>query len=391
MRLPLVAFGGAAAMALAMGVGRFSYTPILPAMHTQAGLSAANAGFLATLNFIGYTLGTLWPLFARRLGFSVGPKTAVRRGLAACIATTIAMAATDSFHVWGVLRFASGIASAFTMIYASTLVLDALAKANPANAPAGAGVHYGGVGFGITLSGLMVLVLEHLGVGWRGLWIGAALLIALMIPLVVATVTRRTPPTAGAAKSAPRAPQIAPRHAGWLVASYTCAGLGFIISGTFLPLIAKQDPATAPYAAFSWMLVGMAAIPSNVFWARVALRRGATVSLVAQYALQVLGVLLPVLSPTPAALLASAVILGGTFMGIVTVANAEARALAPHRTAEMLAMMTIGYSLAQIVGPPVAGMIATRTGSFDGGIYIAAATLILGIAFLLVDGNRARR
>jgi cyanate permease len=57
----------------------------------------------------------------------------------------------------------------------------------------------------------------------------------------------------------------------------------------------------------------------------------------------------------------------------------------------MLAMMTIGYSLAQIVGPPVAGMIATRTGSFDGGIYIAAATLILGIAFLLVDGNRARR
>jgi MFS family permease len=391
MRLPLVAFGGAAAMALAMGVGRFSYTPILPAMHTQAGLSAANAGFLATLNFIGYTLGTLWPLFARRLGFSVGPKTAVRWGLAACIATTIAMAATDSFHVWGGLRFASGIASAFTMIYASTLVLDALAKTNPANAPAGAGVHYGGVGFGITLSGLMVLVLEHLGVGWRGMWIGAAVLIALMIPLVVATVTRRTPAAAGAAKAAPRAPPVAPRHAGWLVAAYTCAGLGFIVSGTFLPLIAKQNPATAPYAAFSWMLVGMAAIPSNVFWARVALRRGATISLVAQYALQVLGVLLPILSPTPAALLASAVILGGTFMGIVTVANAEARALAPHRTAEMLAMMTIGYSLAQIVGPPVAGMIATRTGSFDGGIHIAAATLVLGIVFLLVDGRRARR
>jgi cyanate permease len=57
----------------------------------------------------------------------------------------------------------------------------------------------------------------------------------------------------------------------------------------------------------------------------------------------------------------------------------------------MLALMTIGYSLAQIVGPPVAGLIATRTGSFAGGIYIAAATLVLGIVFLLVDGARARR
>jgi MFS family permease len=389
MRFPLVAFGGAAAMALAMGVARFSYTPILPAMHDQAGLSAANAGFLATLNFIGYTIGTLWPLFARRMGFSPGPKTVVRWGLAACAATTLAMAATDSFQVWGFLRFAAGMASALTMIYASALVLDALAKAN---APAGAGVHYGGVGIGITLSGLMVLLLEHFGIGWRGMWVGATVLIALMIPLVVTTVTRRTPAvTAPTAKAASRAPAAAPRHPGWLVAAYTCAGLGFIVSGIFLPLIAKQNPATAPYAAFSWMLVGVAAIPSNVFWAWVAVRSNATVSLVAQFALQVLGVLLPILSPTPAALLASGVILGGTFMGIVTVANAEARTLAPHRTTEMLALMTIGYSLAQIIGPPIAGMIATRTGSFDGGIYIAAATLVLGIVFLLVDGARARR
>jgi MFS family permease len=367
-------------------VARFSYTPILPAMHTQAGLSAANAGFLATLNFIGYTIGTLWPLFARRLGFSPGPKTAVRWGLAACLATTLAMAATDSFQIWSILRLASGMASAITMIYASTLVLDALARAN---AGAGVGVHYAGVGFGITLSGLMVLLFEGLAIGWRGMWLGAAGMIALMIPLVLATVTRRAPGTS-AATAKPRAAMAAhPRNPVWLVAAYTCAGLGFIVSGTFLPLIAKQAPQTAPYAAFTWMLLGVAAIPSNVFWAWIAERCNATVSLIAQYALQAVGVLMPVFLHTPAALLVSGVILGATFMGIVTVANAEARTLAPHRTAEMLAQMTIGYSLAQIVGPPMAGMIATHPGSFAGGLFIAAGALALGIVFLLVDRQRA--
>lgn len=78
-------------------------------------------------------------------------------------------------------------------------------------------------------------------------------------------------------------------------------------------------------------------------------------------------------------------------MGIVTVANAAARLRAPQRTAQMIALMTIGYSFAQIVGPPMAGLIATRTGSFVGGLGIVAAGLVLGIVFLLVDRYQAKR
>jgi MFS family permease len=389
-RFPAVAWGGAAAMAVAMGIARFSYTPILPDMHAQAGLSTAEAGYLATLNFIGYTLGTLWPMFARRTGFAPGPKTTLRFGLAACLVTTLSMAFTDTFAAWAALRFVSGLTSALTMIYASALVLDALARAGT---PGAAGVHYGGVGFGITLSGLMVLGFEHLQIGWRGMWVGGAVVIALLIPLVLTTVARRVerPTPARAAAAAATTAARPSRGPWWLVAAYTCSGTGFIVSGTFLPLIAKQDAATAPWAALCWVLVGIAAVPSNVFWAGIALRFGATTSLIAQYALQAVGVLLPVWSPTPGAFLASGVLLGATFMGIVTVANAEARSLAPHRTAEMLATMTAGYSLGQIVGPPLAGLIATRTGSFDGGLTIAAGTLLLGIVFLLFDARLARR
>lgn len=385
MHFPLVALGGAAAMAAVMGVGRFAYTPILPAMHAQAALSAANAGFLATLNFAGYMLATLWPLLARRIGAAPGPKTTLRFGLATCFAATLAMALTETVALWGLLRFISGFASALSMIYATTMVLDALARSKQAGAAA---IHFSGVGVGITVSGLMVLLFEQLQVGWRGMWFGAAAIIALLVPLALVTVARRTPRPAAmpAPASAPRqAIATRSRNPWWLVAAYACAGLGFIVSGTFLPLIAKQTPATAPYAAFCWVIVGMAAIPSNVLWTWVARRAGATASLVVQYALQAVGVVLPIFWQTPLALLLGGLLLGGTFMGIVTVASARARDLAPQRTAEILALMTACYSVGQIIGPPMAGMIATRTGSFDGGLAIAAATMVLGIVLLLMD------
>ena len=385
MRFPLVAVGGAAAMAAAMGVGRFAYTPILPAMHAQAGLSAANAGFLATLNFAGYLLATLWPLLARRLGTAPGPKTTLRFGLATCFAATLAMALTETVALWGLLRFISGFASALGMIYATTMVLDALARSKRSGAAA---IHFSGVGVGITVSGLMVLLFEHLQIGWRGMWFGAAAIIALLVPVALMTVARRAPRAAATPAPAPAPRQAAVargRNPWWLVAAYACAGLGFIVSGTFLPLIAKQTPATAPYAAFCWVIVGMAAIPSNVLWAWVAGRAGATVSLVLQYALQALGVALPIFWQTPLALLVGGLLLGGTFMGIVTLASARARDIAPQRTAEILALMTACYSVGQIIGPPMAGMIATHTGSFDGGLAIAAGTMVLGIILLLKD------
>ena len=391
MHFPLVALGGAAAMAAVMGVGRFAYTPILPAMHAEASLSAANAGFLATLNFAGYLLATLWPLLAHRLGAVPGPKTTLRFGLATCFAATLAMGLTESLALWGMLRFVSGFASALSMIYATTMVLDALARSNRSGAAA---IHFSGVGFGISVSGLMVLLFEQLQVGWRGMWFGAAAVIALLVPLALMTVARRTPHAAATAApasvatsvSAPRQAVVARgRNPWWLVAAYACAGLGFIISGTFLPLIAKETPATAPYAAFCWVIVGMAAIPSNVLWAWVARRAGATASLVVQYALQAVAVVLPIFWQTPLALLVGGLLLGGTFMGIVTVASARARDIAPQRTAEMLALMTACYSVGQIIGPPMAGLIATQTGSFDGGLAIAAGTMVLGIFLLLMD------
>ena len=368
-------------------MARFSYTPILPFMVRDAGLSTEDSGYLATLNFIGYLLASMWPIFARRMGYAPGPKTTLHWGMVAALLVTAGMALTTSFAWWAVLRFVSGMISLLIMVYATAIVMDAAARAQ---SPMAAGVHYSGVGVGIALSGLMVGQLEALHVGWRGLWLGAAGLILGLMPLVFATVTQRRP--AGAAVAPPLTPTAAPakpHHPAWLIAAYALAGIGFIVSGTFLPLIAKQQPHLAEYAAFTWVLLGVASIPSNVFWAWVAARIGTTAALVVQYALQAAGVVLPVLFDAPWALMLSGIIVGATFMGIVTVATAAARDLAPHRTPEMIAIMTAAYSVGQIVGPPLASELAARSGNFNQGLMIASAALVLGIVFLLLDARRA--
>ncbi len=388
-----IAIGGAAMLAIGMGIARFSYTPILPAMRADAGLTVVLAGYLATANYFGYLVGALWTMLARKMGLAIAPRKMLAIGLLLALATTLATAATTLFPLWMVVRFLSGVASAWLMIYASAIVLDASAAAS-IEAPSMLGVHYAGVGTGIVLSGLLVACLEWLGFDWRAQWIGEAMLILALCPLAwkildAAPMTRPVPPLAVATPvELPTAAAVGASAIGWLIAAYFCAGLGYIVSATFLPSIAKQHPQLAGYASFGWILVGIAAIPSNHLWASVQTRIGHLPALMAAFALQAVGVALPAMSTAPLALLASAAILGGTFMGIVTIANAKARLAAPARTAEIVAAMTAAYGVGQIIGPIVAARLALTSGTFSSALWLSAG--ILGIGMLLLAAGTGR-
>src|SRR5262250_3017503 len=102
-----VALTGFAALAVAMGIGRFAFTPLLPMMQEDSGLSVAEGGWLASANYLGYLVGALW---AVRLRLSA--RAAIRAGLAVIAASTLAMALHDGFLLWAVLRTLAGIASA---------------------------------------------------------------------------------------------------------------------------------------------------------------------------------------------------------------------------------------------------------------------------------------
>ncbi|MGW3354427.1 YbfB/YjiJ family MFS transporter [Streptomyces bungoensis] len=324
-----------------MGVGRFVYTPILPLMHTQAGLSAGTGANLATANYVGYLIGalagTLLPALVRSTG--------VLRGcMLALVASLAAMPLTHSTTVWLLLRLGAGVFSALVFVIAVSSLLGHL-RDHPAHLP---GWAFGGVGAGIALSGALVLVLRTVG-DWETAWWASA---GLAVALSAAAWGLRPEPAAGPTASAPETrPQAAgPRTHRWfsaLFASYTLEGVGYIIAGTFLVAAIEQ---TSPgwIGSGAWVLVGLAAIPSSALWAALGRRWSRPDLLLAALAVQAVGIALPALVGGVAAALISAALFGATFIGVSTLALGAGAHL---RFPRSVALLTAGYSVGQILGP----------------------------------------
>src|SRR3984893_4253544 len=195
-----LACGGLLAMAAALGIGRFVYTPILPAMLGALGWSKSDAGLIASANFLGYIAGAL---MAGRPFVAARPRAWLLTALALSAVSTAAMAAPSDIASFAALRFVGGIASAFVIVCASTLVLERLTVSG--RRPLSA-VHFAGVGVGIVISAIAVSAMLASGAGWRSLWIGlrsiamlAAISAAALIPPAgnIAASSKAKLPSAG--------------------------------------------------------------------------------------------------------------------------------------------------------------------------------------------------
>ncbi len=144
----LIAGAGLLSLLLAMGVGRFAFTALLPQMRDEGFLDIGSGGLLAATNYLGYLAGALWTAFSRRAD---GPRRLLG-GLLASVATTLAMGFDPGFAAWCGLRFVSGVASAVVYVYATGIVLRNLAAVGAAGWSA---LHYMGVGSGIVVSALV--------------------------------------------------------------------------------------------------------------------------------------------------------------------------------------------------------------------------------------------
>jgi MFS family permease len=316
-----------------MGVGRFVYTPILPLMHAQAGLSAGNGANLATANYVGYFIGAL-----------VGTSAPVSRSAAALrislltlVATLAAMPVTHALAAWLALRLIAGVCSALIFVIAVSALLSHL-REHPAHLP---GWAFGGVGAGIALSGLLVLMLRTIA-DWRAAWWAAACLAAV---LAIPAWFLRPEPSTASSDAVMRGGR--GRPFGVLFASYLLEGVGYIIAGTFLvAAIGQSSPGWIGSGA--WVLVGLAAIPSSALWAGLARRWSRSTLLVAALVVQAVGIALPALVGGVTVALISAVLFGWTFIGVSTLVLAAGRQL---RFPRAVALLTAGYSVGQILGP----------------------------------------
>jgi MFS family permease len=371
-----VLIGGMLGMVVAMGIGRFVFTPILPLMQRDLGMSNTVAGWLAGLNYLGYLGGAIICSIAPQL---LRSRLITGGALLTSLATTMFMGGTLSVLWWGVMRLGGGVASAILFIVISAEVAETLTRRGYGH---WVGTLYGGVGFGIALSGLIVPQLDKVG-GWAGSWIGMGVL-ATMLAITGISLGRKhniVQPVGVDVQC--QGGDL--RSIRLLAGSYFFQGLGYIVTATFIVAIVAATPGLESFAAYSWVAVGLAAVPSTVFWPRLARRIGNKQALLAAYMLQAAGILVSMYADSVIEVLFAAISFGGTFLGIValTLAEGNLRMAADGRRAA--AVLTASFGVGQMLGPIFAGRLADLQEGFALSLLLAAACVMLGGIFIAVD------
>jgi len=388
-----IALAGAVSLAVAMGIGRFAFTPLLPMMLAERSIDLHTASWLASANYFGYLAGALlctfqpWIWTRARWLPPISAPWMVRGGLVATGLLTLGMALPWPAS-WPLLRFAAGVASAVVFVYTSGWCLAQLAKLG---ASATGGAMYTGPGAGIVISGLFVGVMiawqQHAAEGW--------VVFGVLSFVLTATVWRifRSGSNNAAAGAGPASAQAQPAEShgraeiGWLAFAYGLAGFGYIITATFLPVIARGALPGSPWLDFFWPIFGLGVIAGALLATRLRVSGDLRLPLAACYGVQALGVGASLVSPTLAGFALGSLLLGLPFTMITFFAMQEVRRLRPSSAASLMGLLTAMYGVGQIVGPPLAAQMLRIAPSEQAGfmlsLEIAASTLVLGAAVYL--------
>jgi predicted MFS family arabinose efflux permease len=364
---------GLLALASAMGIGRFSLTPILPLMQQDAGLTLAVGGWLASCNYLGYLMGALiCATLAPR------PGVAIRWGLASVGLSTLAMGLSDWPPLWLVLRFLAGVSSAFVFVGTSAWAMPILMRHGREQ---WSGHVFSGVGIGIAFAGLFSLAASLDAWSSRLTWIvlgSVAVVLAILLwhPLAadVASSARIEEPTGRAL----------PRPAIIAAICYAAFGYGYIIPATFLPALARGYIDNPAVFGLVWPVFGAAAALSTL--ASAWLGRSLAPRQLWTRAKWVLaaGVLAPAFWVNVPTLLISAVCVGGTFVVITMAGLKEALRLGAGAPASLaVGAMTAAFGAGQIVGPLTVSLLSRFDHAFALASAIAALGLIAGNCVLL--------
>ena len=384
-----IAFAGMVSLAIAMGIGRFAFTPLLPLMLKDGVIDLPRASWLASANYLGYFVGALlctlqpwiWARFRflRLLAFS----SLVRAGLLTTCVLTLAMA-WQFQPAWPWLRFAAGVTSAVVFIFTSGWCLSELARRG---VPEMGGVIYMGPGAGIVVSGLFAsgMVAWH----WTaaGGWMIFGMLAFVLTSVVWKTLSggeehlvARGVPVAGANLRVPLAQGRAEMPL--LTFAYGLAGFGYIITATFLPVIARAALPGSTWLDFFWPIFGAGIMTGAALATRIPARLDRRWLLTACYTLQALGVVCSLVLPSLAGFAAGSLMLGLPFTAITFFAMQEVRRLRPESAASLIGLLTAFYGVGQILGPPMVAVLMrhtpTASAGFTWSLEIAAGALVLG-------------
>jgi len=381
-----LSIGGSAALLVGMGLGRFSYTPLIPALIEGGSLSATEAGYISAFNLFGYLVGAL---AASRIRYFWGESRALQVCMFISLACLIA-SISDFGFLWLVFwRFLVGATIAVMMIGSLTIVTR---HAPPNRLGSATGICFTGVGVGILLSGTLIPFL--LGYGLAAAWSGLAVIGAIGVAIGIwgfGGAHHDTSFRQSQARSNPSGRVTITPAVLCLICGQTMFSLGLVPHTIYwIDYLVRGLGHDIGFGGMHWVLFGLGAISGTYLWGRLADRMGFRAGLVLVFSALAIGIALPVIQPSHWALVFSSVIVGAQPGFSAIISGRTHQIVGPAHMAQVWRWMALTSGFFQAIGGYAYVTLFDLTGSYSTVFMLGSGAMALGAAVSLIPGRTMR-
>lgn len=381
------AVAGLSASLVGLGLARFSYTPLIPALIAAKWFSASDVVYLGAANLAGYLAGAL---AARALAAHVGAVRALRAMMLLATLSFFASSAPVSFTWFFVWRFLSGLTGGIIMVMAASVILPHTSAARRGLV---GGVIFAGVGLGVAASGTLVPLLLQQGLqqSWYGLGVlSAVLTLASWWNWPAEAKTDSAPSHHAKQRQIPAAARA-------LLIQYGLNAVALVPHMVFIvDFVARGLGQGIAAGSRYWVLYGLGAIVGPLVTGHLGDRTGFGPALRAAFLIEAAVVLLPTASTGPTSLIVSSVVIGGFTPGIVPLVLGRIHELVPHSSELQRATWshaTTSFALFQAAAAYGFSWIFASSGGdylvlfgLGGGAVVLALAIDLGLALTAREG-----
>ena len=370
-----ILLAGILSVVIGLGVARFAFTSLLPPM-LDSFLTLSFAGILAALNFAGYLGGSILSMFIKDINQKV---ILFRIGLFLSIITTFILGITTNETIWLITRILAGLAAALTFVVGSAIVMTKLKFENKTKAM---GIHFSGIGFSILISDLISRAVLNYGGSWQNSWMILSFF-AFLASLYIMYILHFDKKIEQTNIKHKFDKSLFSFFVILIIAAYFTEGVGFVVQATFLPDIVNSLEGLEVYGSLTWTFVGLAGIPSCIFWMTLAHKYGSVNIIIITLLVQMIGILIPTFTNNMYMNLLSGVLYGGTFVGLVGMFMNLGGKLASYNPVVLMGAVTTSYGIGQVIAPLYSVYFIEIYGNYDYALYLTAVIVLFGILLLL--------
>lgn len=369
-----ILLAGILALVVGVGVARFVFTSLLPAMLVDS-ISIAFAGVLASINYLGYLAGSVFSIFIKDIHSKV---KYFRLGLVLCVVSSFVLGMTENNTVWIIARLLAGFGAAMALVVGSAVVMLKLQSTNKTKAM---GIHFSGLGFSIVITDLLMRAVFYYGGDWKDAWLILAIMGAVLSCYCVYILQFEKQPKNQVVKHKFDKSLFSPMVI-ILILAYFTEGVGMVVQATFLPDIVNSLEGLSGYGGYVWLAVGLAGIPSCIIWMRLAHRFGSINIMIVAMLLQIVGILIPTLSNNIVMNLVSGLLFGATFIGLVALFMNFGGQQSSKNPVFIMGAITSAYGVGQILAPLYSVALIKQFNTYDQALYLTAIIVACGILLL---------